>query len=195
MTVLHTILMAGGASSRFGAIKALAEYEGQAMVLRQLALAEQLTPQRVTLVLGGHAQNIIPRLPECCHWVMNDQWESGMASSLKRGVQSLPETCDAVLILLVDQLGLNFDQMTTLKNLWSQNPNHIVCARYNRIKAVPAIFPRKLFNSLLALEGDQGARKILSSCLNIMTLSMPQAAIDIDTQDDLKNIARRNINA
>jgi CTP:molybdopterin cytidylyltransferase MocA len=51
---------------------------------------------------------------------------------------------------------------------------------------VPAIFPRSMFQRLAQLRGDQGARALLRrNADRTVRVTMPSAAVDVDTPEDL----------
>ncbi len=65
-------------------------------------------------------------------------------------------------------------------------PEWLIAASYDGHTGVPAVFPRWTFSGFSDLRGDAGARTMLARhaerCLRI---PMPNAAIDIDTPEDL----------
>jgi molybdenum cofactor cytidylyltransferase len=64
----------------------------------------------------------------------------------------------------------------------------VVCAVYDGHAGVPALFPRTFFADLMALDGDSGAKAMLQSLNDKVTVPMPEAAIDIDTIEDLESL-------
>jgi molybdenum cofactor cytidylyltransferase len=67
-----------------------------------------------------------------------------------------------------------------------QHPDKIVAAFYNSKLGAPAIFPKHYFTALASLSDDKGARDILrANHQQILSIDMPEAAIDIDTKTDL----------
>ena len=52
---LHAIVLAAGASSRFGSPKQLVRFEGQPLIQRVIAGATELAGSAVTVVLGAYA--------------------------------------------------------------------------------------------------------------------------------------------
>ena len=84
-----------------------------------------------------------------------------MGASLRFGVASLPPGCDAVLVLLGDQVGVNADDLKRLAAAWKGEESLIAASMYDQRVGVPAIFPRLCFSELAELRGDQGARAVL----------------------------------
>jgi molybdenum cofactor cytidylyltransferase len=57
---------------------------------------------------------------------------------------------------------------------------------------VPAIFPRVCFSELAELRGDHGARLILErNNYRLVRVPMSNAAIDLDTPEDLAALTER----
>jgi molybdenum cofactor cytidylyltransferase len=48
----------------------------------------------------------------------------------------------------------------------------------------PALFGKALFDELLVLEGDQGARELIKRGKHVVT--SPAELVDVDTQEDLQ---------
>lgn len=91
-----------------------------------------------------------------------------------------------IMVALADQVALS---SVNYKNLIKQSlraPRQLICASANQELMPPAIFPQQYFKDLSKLTGDKGAKALLSSNKNnLLSLSLPNAEIDIDTQEDL----------
>ena len=193
---LSVLLLAAGQGRRFGhEPKQLAQYCGAPLLTYSLALAEASAPGRVVLVLGAHAEKIVQRLT-LSDYIVHPEWALGLGASIAFGVQHLPPNTDAVLILLADQIALTQEDVFNLRRCYEQQleekmaenstaQKKIVCAQYHDQLGVPAIFPRHFFSLLAGLSGDKGAKKILLS-ETVLRVSLPNAAIDIDTPEDLR---------
>jgi len=188
---LHTVILAAGASTRFGSPKQLIRFQGQTLLQRVLASASEISASHVTLVLGAHAAEIVATLPSGQATVLiNREWQEGIASSLRAAVRALPGACDAVLILLGDQPLVSAAGLERLAAAYRRNPRHVIASRYNGITGVPAIFPRWCFNDLCELRGDQGARALINRYSDhVIGLAHPEAAVDIDEPEDLLGLS------
>lgn len=188
---LHTIVLAAGASTRFGSPKQLARFQGQTLLQRVLANANEITATTITVVLGAHAADIVGVLPPGRATVLvNREWQEGIASSLRAAVRALPGACNAVLVLLADQPLVSATALNRLVSTWRRYPRRIVASQYEGIAGVPAIFPRWCFSELCALRGDQGARALIMRHTDHVTgIALPEAAVDIDQPEDLLSLA------
>jgi molybdenum cofactor cytidylyltransferase len=187
---LHAIVLAAGASTRFGSPKQLARINGHPLLQRVLSLAGDQFGPAVTVVLGAHAADISASLPQSsASIVINRDWQEGLASSIRAGVQRLPGACDGALILLADQPLVGAEGLRRLVTAWRRAPRQIIASMYNGVTGVPAVFPRWCFDELCALRGDQGARLILRRHADrLVRLEHPEAALDIDYPEDLLDL-------
>lgn len=187
---LHAVVLAAGAATRFGSPKQLVRIAGRPLLHSALARAADVAGSAVTVVLGAHAAELTPLLTHSqALVVINRDWREGMASSIRAGVSRLPATCNAVLLMAVDQAAVTTEDLQRLVGAWRRQPDYIVAARYGMTTGVPAIFPRSVFVNLLALRGDVGARGLLQRNPDrLVRVPMARAAIDIDTPEDLLKI-------
>lgn len=186
---LHVMLLAAGASSRFGAPKQLADLGGQPLVARAVATLTQLERRHpVVVVLGAHAERIEPLVRgESVRIAGNPEHAQGISTSIRAGLALAPVAARGVLIALADQVAVTTDDLRRLVEVWQAQPDRIVAAAYAGTVGAPAIFPADLFDELNALQGDRGARAVLERHRQrVMTVPMPAAAHDVDRPCDLQ---------
>jgi len=185
---LHAIVLAAGASTRFGSPKQLVRLQGRPLLHLAVARAVEVAGQAVTVVLGAHAAELAPLLRHTPASVLiNRDWEEGLGSSIRAGIARAGGTgCEGALIVLADQAAITAEDLRRLVTAWRRQPHLIIAAQYGTITGVPAIFPREDFSALSGLRGDQGARSLLHSRGDrVLRVPLASAAIDIDTPEDL----------
>lgn len=188
---LHAIVLAAGASKRFGSAKQLVRVDGRPLLHTIVSRAVEVAGYAVTVVLGARAAELTPLLRHTpATVVINRSWSEGMASSIRAGVAQLPGSCGAVMLILVDQAAVTAQDLRRLAEAWHRQPDYIIAAQYGTTTGAPAIFPRWTFGDLLELRGDRGAQMVLRRYSDrVVRVPMPRAALDIDTPEDLLELS------
>jgi molybdenum cofactor cytidylyltransferase len=190
---LHVLVLAAGASTRLGQPKQLVKLGGRPALHIVVSNAVSIAGNAVTVVVGAHARDMTHLLAHSpASVIVNRQWEEGMGASLRFGVASLPPACDAVLILLGDQVAVTADDLRRLANAWKGEEGFIATSVYDQHVGVPAIFPRVCFSELAEVRGDRGARAVIErNAYRLVRVPMPSAGIDLDTPEDLAALTER----
>lgn len=141
----------------------------------------------VTVVLGADAARLAPLMQSAAvPVVVNQEFEEGIASSIRTGIAHVPPGTRAVMIMLADQFAVTVPELRQLVARWERQPDCIVAAQYGTTTGAPAIFPSDLFPELAALRGDRGAKSLLRRHWErVVGVPMPSAALDVDTPADL----------
>ncbi|CAD5276405.1 Molybdenum cofactor cytidylyltransferase [Alteromonas sp. 38] len=144
----------------------------------------------------------------------NPLWREGIASSIRCGLQALMQENNLiqaknanqvtdneythVFVHLADLASVTTATLQALLNEIPSNPNHIIYSQWHnrgfeeqvKVKAtVPAIFPNAAFDSLLALRGGKGAKKVIEDWKDkgrAIGVNHPESAFDIDAPSDWK---------
>jgi molybdenum cofactor cytidylyltransferase len=193
MPRLCAVVLAAGASQRFGSRKQEATLAGETLLGHTLkAVLGVLRHRDVYLVLAENAPELEVAKQSGLNVVPNATAATGMASSIRAGVAALPTDAAAVMLLLTDQPLIDEADLERLIACWRSSPGACVAAEYGGTVGVPAIFPRGMFAALLQLQGDRGARSLLrgTAGASVLTVSMPHAALDVDTPADLAALQR-----
>ncbi|HEV2228366.1 MAG TPA: nucleotidyltransferase family protein [Steroidobacteraceae bacterium] len=188
---LYAIVLAAGASTRFGSPKQLVRIGGRPLLHAMVTRTAEVTGNALIVVLGAGAGELAPLLKHSPgSVVVNRQWREGLASSIRAGVARLPATCAGVMLVLADQAAVTSDDLKRLAGTWRRRPQCIAAALYAGTTGAPAIFPRSTFSELGALHGDSGARSVLRrSADRVVRVPMPAAELDLDTPEDLLQLS------
>jgi molybdenum cofactor cytidylyltransferase len=187
---VYAIILAAGASSRLGSPKQLVPWQNLTLLEHALHNAQSLLPGRVSVVLGAHADSIQASIDLSEVTIVNNpDWQAGMASSICAGIQALPASAEATLILLCDQPLVTRAHLQQLLNVWASKPNQIVASAYHQARGVPALFPASYFGHLLKLTGDHGAKALLQQfSAQVTAVALPEAELDIDCAADVARL-------
>lgn len=189
MCKIAVVILAAGASTRLGHPKQLLPYKGKTLIRHAAETAYDGGYEPVIVVTGALHEQLLAELKEGhIEVIYNPNWQQGMSASIRTGVEAAEkQEPDAVLIMLCDQPLITSEHLKALGTTFSSlEDGSIVATGYEHIAGVPALFPRKFFNSLKTLQGEQGARELLKVHQNsLVTVSFAGAAVDIDTPEDL----------
>lgn len=174
-----------------GQLKQLLAYRGRTLLRHSIGQAIGAGFQPIVVVLGSNAQLLRKSIAcEAVKIVHNEQWETGMGSSIRAGMRVLlesDEVPEAVAILVADQPLVRAEHLAAMRELLSGAGNPIVAAQYGDTIGVPALFKEELFSALSSLPPEAGARKLLrSSDADVTPFALPEAAVDIDTPEDFE---------
>lgn len=189
---LHAIVLAGGASTRFGSAKQLVRIGDRPLLSLVAGRAAEVVGQALLIVLGAQAAELTPLLKHSGgSTVVNRDWREGLASSIRTGIARLPPSCAGVMLVLADQACVTAEDLRRLAGAWRRQPLCIAAAQYGGTVGAPAIFPRHLFTELSDLRGDSGARVLLKRHPDsLVKVPMTSAAFDLDTPDDLLELSK-----
>lgn len=181
------IILAAGASSRMGQPKQVLPWGGEPLV-RVAVRAALAAPVAPVLVVTGNAHDAVAAaladLP--VQIVHNAAFAEGQSTSLRAGVLALPADVGAVVVLLGDQPFVGAEIVAALVAAWQHSGAPIVQPSYGGQRGNPVLFDRRLFDELLAVQGDQGARGVVAAHRNeihVVPFDDERPLIDIDTPD------------
>jgi molybdenum cofactor cytidylyltransferase len=183
------VVLAAGKSSRLGSPKQLLEFGGTKLVVKAVETASHSNLYPVIVVLGAHAEKIKGYLnfPGIAI-VENEEWEEGMASSIRCGLTEMDRLyphVDGIIIMVCDQPLLHPEQILRLIDLQDETGLPVSAASYAGVLGTPALFHKSVFPELMNLNGDTGARKLLNLMKDeVAELPFEGGMLDIDTQED-----------
>ena len=114
------------------------------------------------IIVVGYQKEIIENLIKKNNKIkviFNKNFETGMASSIKVGLSLLSKKTEAFFICLGDMPMINkkiYNQLISYKN-----KKDIIVPTYNDTQGNPVLFPKFMKPSIMSINGDVGAKKIL----------------------------------
>ncbi|QNG21499.1 nucleotidyltransferase family protein [Rhodococcus triatomae] len=158
------IVLAAGAGRRFGAPKAGIVFEGRTLAERAAALLLGGGCDDVVVVTGALAQGLRLHSSANLHLVHNPLWNTGMASSLRAGLDAAAERgADAAVLTLVDLPWIGPEAVRRVIARHREGAS-VVAATYDGRRGHPILFARKHFADVAAsAQGDSGARRFLAA--------------------------------
>ncbi|GAA2382688.1 NTP transferase domain-containing protein [Streptomyces coeruleofuscus] len=191
--VAGVLLAAGGGRRLGGRPKALLTHRGRPLVEHAVRVLREGGCERVHVVLGARADEVRARaaLPGCV-LVGNPDWEEGMGTSLRAGLDSLAGTgAAAALVSLVDQPGIGPEAVARVLGAY-EDEESLVSAAYDGMRGHPVLFGAAHWAGIAATAtGDQGARAYLKERepgIRLVECGDVARPFDIDTEADLAHL-------
>ncbi len=184
------VVLAAGASSRFGSQKLLASLGGRPVLQHTLDAVAAAGLRDVVVVLGdgrAEVEAVIAWRSE--RRVTNERPGDGLSSSLRVGLDAAAEEdgVDAVLIVLGDQPALRPEVIRAVVDAADASPAPFVCAAYATDGAPnPVLVRRTAWAMAAGVSGDRGVGPLLAARPDLV-LAVPVAGAnpDVDTPADL----------
>jgi len=181
------LLLAAGQGSRLGRPKALVEIGGMTLAERGVELLRAGGADPIIMVTGA-APVSLPGVITA----HNPNWRTGMGSSLREGLETLPADREAVVIALVDQPLIGPEAVRRLIAAFTAGAE-IAVACYEGQPRNPVLIARPHWaEAAAAAEGDTGARGFLRARSGLV-LAVECGDVgrpdDLDTPEDMVRIA------
>lgn len=188
MAYVAGLLLAAGEGARLGRPKALVELGGRTLAERGTELLRDGGCDPVVIVTGAADVAIAG-----ARSVRNPDWRTGMGSSLRTGLRSLPRETGAVVVALVDQPLVRPEAVRRLVAAHEAGAT-VAVATYDGAPRNPALFARAHWAEIIELAvGDVGARPFLRAHQPRVT-KVPcddvASPADIDSPGDLAALRR-----
>ena len=190
--MISAILLSAGQSKRMnGENKLRKEIQGIPLIKHSVKniLASSIDE---LIVILGYQKDIIKKLidnNEKIKFVFNKDFESGMASSIKTGLNHLSKNTEAFFICLGDMPMVNHNTYNQL--IKSKDNKEIIVPTYKEQQGNPVLFDKSMKEKIMSIAADVGAKKILE--LNkdkILNLQIDDQGITkgFDTQDNFNSL-------
>ncbi len=162
--MIHALVLAAGESRRMGMPKPLLRF-GETTFLEQiLSVLRHSDVDGSTVVLGARADMVRASADlSGVDVVVNEDYPEGQLSSLVKGLKSLPNDTDAMLLCLVDHPFITTEIIDRLTDAFRKAPRPIVLPVFNGRRGHPTLFAKALFSELVNAPRDKGARHVVSS--------------------------------
>jgi molybdenum cofactor cytidylyltransferase len=192
---VSAVVLAAGGSKRFGRTKQLLPLAGTTMIEHVLNVVLASSVDEVVVVVGHSASQVAGRIPPGCRTVLNKDWEAGISSSIRAGLEAIDDKAEAALFVLADQPHINSEAIERILHAYHGSAKSIVVPAYRGQSGAPVLFDRSLFSALKALRGDVGGRQIIARFpVQVLTVEMQSSAVlvDVDTPGDYEELRKRN---
>jgi molybdenum cofactor cytidylyltransferase len=191
---IAAIVLAAGRSTRMGAInKLIAEIGGKPLVriAAEQALASHAAP---VIVVTGHEREKVEAalagLP--VRFAHNAGYAEGLGSSLRAGIAAVPKEADGVIVCLGDMPQVDAQLIDKLLAAFDPEKGALVVVpSIGGRRGNPVVWARRFFADLMTVQGDIGARHLISSYPEAVVevpVAGDAALTDVDTPESLSAV-------
>lgn len=186
------VVLAAGSASRMaasGSHKLLAEFDGVPLVRRSVETVLAATVDRSVVVTGYRADDVEKAIGDLDIAITrNHDFATGMASSLRAGLQAVREDADGLLVMLADMPAIRPEHLDLMIETFRREKGRVIVrAVFAGKRGNPVILPATTFEAIAKLTGDIGARPVIErSGLSVIDVDIGEAAhVDTDTPEDI----------
>lgn len=191
LTEVAIVILAAGQATRMGKAgphKLLSQFDDVPLVRRSAETALATEATGVIVVTGHRGEEIETSLEGLdISIVRNRDYASGMASSLKAGLAiAHRQGTGGVLVMLADMPRVTVADLRALMDAFRHMEGQAVVRSVSGgIRGNPVILPDALYNDIMALTGDIGARSVIDRCgLTVIDVEIgPLSHLDVDTPE------------
>ncbi len=196
--MISSILLAAGTSSRMeGENKLIKEINGMPLIKHSIKNMLGSAIDEIIVVLG-HDKSLIENIIEKnkkIKFIYNDNYKTGISSSIKKGLNNISERTEAFFICLGDMPNVNQNIYNKLiktrynynKKIIPEKKKEIFIPFFEKKEGNPVLFSKFMKEKILNIDGDFGAKKIIESNKNkilYVPIKSSGVVLDFDTQKD-----------
>lgn len=190
---LAALVLAAGGSSRLGRPKQLEPWAGSTLLDTVLRQVEKGPFEERFIVIGAVLEQILETIDfEGWTVVENPEWEDGLASSLRVGVDAVLRLtrAETLAIFLGDQPDIDESILDALLAAHQKSKRHVVVPKYRYEWGNPVIVAKPLWPRLISLEGDSGAMHLFKAHPEWVEEVWFEARVprDVDTERDIEDL-------
>jgi len=185
------LLLAAGSSTRMGDNKMLLRLDGETVLRRAAgkAIAGGLDP--VVVVTGHQREQAEAEVHDIdCATVFNPDYETGIHTSVRAGVDALPDDVDAAVVMLADMPFVTVAMLRELVAQYRDSQAPLVISRYGgEVNAPPMLYDRSLFGELRVMQARCGREVVKRHRDEALVMEWSRGVlVDIDTPEDYARV-------
>jgi molybdenum cofactor cytidylyltransferase len=192
--LISGVVLAAGESARFGVHKQLLKIGGRTLLETVVGKFSESRVDEVVVVLGCDSKFIQRKVAlGRARVVTNTDYEKGLSSSIRAGIEAVRPESRAVILALGDQPLISIATIDALVQKYLETGGPVVAPYFRRRRGNPVLFDRQLFPYLKKIEGDRGAKAAIKEHgwrVVRVDVKDPGVLLDIDSEADYRRVLR-----
>lgn len=196
--MISAVVLAAGRSRRMGQPKMALSWGDTTVIGRVVQVLSIAGVDDILVVTGGGSETVNAALHgSAARLVHNPDYAEGeMLSSLQVGLASLPEDCEAALVVLGDQPQIQSQVVVGLLERYRSSRSVLVVPSYRMRRGHPWVVKRFLWPDIQALKPPQTLRDLLqdkAGQIDYLTVDTDSILADLDTPDDYQRALNHRV--
>jgi molybdenum cofactor cytidylyltransferase len=194
--VIAALVLAGGGSTRLGRPKQVEPW-GETTLLGHVVAEVEKGPFDLRVVVVGSASEQVLETVDLSQWMVveNPEWEEGIASSLRVGLDAIHRLsrAETVAIFLGDEPTVDQAVISALIAARTRSKRQVVIPKFRYEWGHPVLVDRPLWPRLMSLEGDYGSKALFQAHPQWVEEVWFEARMprDVDTDEDIHDLRPR----
>ncbi len=176
MDNIWAIILAAGESKRMGFPKMMLDFNGKTLLENAIGTVRDSDIDHMVVVLGAWRESILEILSR--HGInscFNENYKSGMLSSVQCGFKNVPSDAEAVFVFQGDQPLISPTTVNVLISAFRKSPKDIVIPVHDRKRGHPILIGKRYRDEIDTLDAGIGLRELTSN--------HPDSILEVDTGD------------
>ena len=194
--MISAILLGAGFSKRMGKDKLSLPWGKKTILEHCLEILLRSKVNEIVLVLGDRNRKAIGLFRrKNVKIAVNLRSQSGMSTSIRKGIQFIHPGSHGILIALGDQPFLKTRTVNALIRTFNRKKKGILIPSFRGSTGHPVIFHHKFKKALGELKGDEGGKSILAKhpeAVRVVPVKSDGVLRDIDTRQDYEKVKDRH---
>jgi molybdenum cofactor cytidylyltransferase len=192
---ISAVVLAAGQSLRMGTPKMVLPWQGHSIIWQVVNTLSQAGVKDIVVVTGGAREQVESALSgTAARFSHNPDYDhTEMLHSLQIGIQALPETCQALLVVLGDQPMIEENVIRAVVSQYLATQASLVIPSYQMHRGHPWLVGEPYWRELLEMSPRQTMRDFIQAHADQITyveVNTPSILKDMDTPEDYQNYFR-----
>jgi molybdenum cofactor cytidylyltransferase len=198
--MLSAIVLAAGMSTRMGQNKLLLDFRDKPLIAHAVDTLLAAAIDEIIVVLGHEAEKVRGKLKgKPVKLVQNPDYQEGLSTSVRVGVEAVSVQAEGIMIYLVDQPLLEPVDVNQLVRAFTRakavNKN-IVVPFFQGQRGNPVIFDSSYREAMLGVAGDVGCKDVIQRYPDkvfVVEMENDHVIRDVDTVEEYEEVLSSKI--
>lgn len=194
--VVAAVILAAGISSRARRNKLMVKVDGRPLFLKAVEAAVKSKASPVFVITGYDAENMEEYLENLdINVLRNHDYTSGVKTSIRLGLKSVPSSCDGALLIPADMPNLSADYLNRMiKKFAKGKERQLVVTACGGQKYNPVLWSKDLYANADLVPEDSHLRQVFLEHSDYLRQveADPDLCLDVNFPNDLEKLTKND---